>query len=798
MKKKRNMTKLVKCFVAYPSTPPYISETIASAISAISKSGNVEMVDWKSTEIGGRFIINAILEKISECEIFFCDLTNLNHNVLFELGYAIAQKKRILIFLDTNIEKSTKYYERLKILTTVGYCSYSNSKEIQNSFYNEKPYETLDKTIFKEAIENVIAPGNKNPFIFYLKSKIDTEASIKLSQLIDSKKMGKIIDDPKEMSTQSLSWYAQKVNQSSALVVHFLSNEHLGHEEQNAKNSLIAGLAKGFNIPLLMLVHSPYNCPIDYRDMMKVHQTANECTKFAKEWLNEIEYEIFEEQQKKIEFEKVGKAVKELQNITIGEPFAENESIEIENYFIETSAYNEALNSQKSIFVGRKGVGKTAILYKLAKTFKADKRNHVCKIAPVEYELDGIIRMLKQAIPKSEKGYLLESFWKFLIYTELAKSVYEKKKEDPIYTQSDDERELIEYVEENEKIIINEFSIRLENAVMMLQDLGNYRDGNEQRLKISEHLHTDIIPKLRILLGKVFSREAKCEKVSVLVDNLDRAWDPKSTDLPELSKFLLALINASSGIVNNFAKSSLNKKPVNLILTIFLRSDIYYKILQYSPERDKILPSNIVWEDSSLLLRVIEERFYAATGLPPNSIWEKYFAKEVKGVPIKKFLIENILPRPRDIIALCKMAKENAINRRHTRVEEDDLLDALKNYSAQAIETLEVEGKSFNPKFQDLIYEFIGSSEVLSNNKILDAIKNCGICEEKFDEIVDLLCYLTFLGREVNPNHFEYQYNDSNEKKIKTMARKTADNSNDGIARFKIHKAYHKFLEISQ
>ena len=86
--------------------------------------------------------------------------------------------------------------------------------------------------------------------------------------------------------------------------------------------------------------------------------------------------------------------------------------------------------------IGRKGSGKTAILYKLQNEFLSDKRNHVCLIKPIGYELDGIVSMLNQTLPISEKGYLFESFWKYLIYTELAKSVYEDLSRKPIYIQT--------------------------------------------------------------------------------------------------------------------------------------------------------------------------------------------------------------------------------------------------------------------------------------------------------------------------------------------------------------------------
>jgi hypothetical protein len=82
---------------------------------------------------------------------------------MFELGYAISQNKRIWLLLDTLIVESTKRFEQLRILTTVGYARYCNSRDIEASFYTDKPYSDLDNTIFNTAIRG--GPGNSDRMI---------------------------------------------------------------------------------------------------------------------------------------------------------------------------------------------------------------------------------------------------------------------------------------------------------------------------------------------------------------------------------------------------------------------------------------------------------------------------------------------------------------------------------------------------------------------------------------------------------------------------------------------------------
>ena len=787
------MAKKEYCFVAYPSKPISLAETIESAIEEIKGGQAVDIEGWKSKSLSGKFIMVEICKAIESCDIFICDLTTLNHNVLFELGYAIAKKKRIWILLDPNIQDSKRNYEKFKLITTVGYTPYSNSQEIENEFYKEKPWLDLENTIYKDAIESIIIT-RKEDSLLYLKSGIETESSIKLSQSVNDYRIPIIVDDPNEVRTQTLSWYAIETFNAFAVIVHFLSPTHVGWRLHNAKNSIVSGIAFGFGKNLLMLAHDPYDSPIDYRELLKTHKTAEICKTYADSWLKEIEAKYVEKETDVHQFEKKLKAHSELQSITIGDPVAEHESEALHEYFIRTAEYIAALESRQSLFIGRKGHGKTAILYRLRHELKSNLRNHVCVIKPVAYELEGILQMLQQSLSTSEKGFLIESFWKFLIYTELAKSVFEELENKPVhFDYSDEEQSLSSFVSENSSIIIPDFSIRLEAVVNNLKDLSIEKSMADQRAKISELLHDKVIWKLRSVLGKVLEKR---NKVIVLIDNLDKAWN-QGSDFNTLSRLLLGLMAVSRRIVKDFQKEDRWRRPVNLSLIIFLRSDIFSQIVKYAREKDKISYSRIGWSDPELLLRVLEERVLVSSGVSnPSEVWSKYFCDDVIGVPIKKYLINYIIPRPRDLIYLSRAALELAINRRHTRVEEKDILEAQRKYSQYVLESLLVENSIQIAVLESFLYEFVGASEIADSNFILKAMKNCDIAEDKFDFVIELLCDLTFLGREVDEGRFEFSYNEDEKEKLKAMARKTIEKRKNKTTQFRIHNAFHSYLEI--
>ena len=116
-----------KAFLAYGSESPARSETLESAAEGIGASGVTEVLSWRGLNAGGTLLVSSICEAIHKCSIFIADVSTLNNNVLFELGFAIALKKRIWLLLDESVPQCRNDFDRYQLLSTVGYCGYTNS-----------------------------------------------------------------------------------------------------------------------------------------------------------------------------------------------------------------------------------------------------------------------------------------------------------------------------------------------------------------------------------------------------------------------------------------------------------------------------------------------------------------------------------------------------------------------------------------------------------------------------------------------------------------------------------------------
>lgn len=740
------MISLPQAFYAYSSRPPHVGESIEEAIVKINQGQVAEFSSWRKLNTSGTMMISRITQEIDRAEIFAADLSSINPNVLFELGYAIGKERRIWLSTSGVEDSESKSVRKLDLLLPIGHSKYVNSHQLSGNLFRDAPWSDLAASIplYRRPMS---AANSSGPTLLYLQSPILTDASISLTQELDSSKLFKttIADNPAEVPMESLDWYIQKVLIASAVVVHLLPKSQLSAEVHNAKCSLVAGIAHALGKPLFMLAHTPYDTPLDYQHMLKTDETAQQCKALAKKWLAENR-NLFDASTDKIPApsNKHTQALM-LSEISVGEIVAEHETSTIDSYFVETGAFRHALEGRQTIFVGRKGTGKSANFYAVASRLQQDRMNHVCVVRPVAYELDGIVQLIRTASDTAERGYLVESVWKFLLLTELANSISAEVDARPNHnTPTSGETELIKFIEDNEKVFSPSFTVRLQTAVERILDDENGDARPNQRSRVSELLHDTVLSKLRSLLGEALRDRAR---VAILVDNLDTGWGNKD-DSAVLSHFLLGLLEVAPVIEDQFRVGNKRSPSVNVTLAVFLRSDIFSIIQEVASEPDKTAYERITWSDKELLMRVIDSRLRHSTfhKLNPDQIWSHYFTPSIDGVHPKEYIADRVLSRPRDMIFFVREMLAHAVNHGHTRVEEVDINHAREEYSQYALKALIVEDDPRTGKLEAILYEFAGSSSLVSQSEVFEHFRNTGLSEELYVHYLNLLLDINFLG----------------------------------------------------
>jgi hypothetical protein len=77
-------------FFAYASQPSTIPDTIKAAVQVINKTQQANIVLWEELQVGGKYVIKEICSEIEDADFFCADITTINANVMFELGFAIT------------------------------------------------------------------------------------------------------------------------------------------------------------------------------------------------------------------------------------------------------------------------------------------------------------------------------------------------------------------------------------------------------------------------------------------------------------------------------------------------------------------------------------------------------------------------------------------------------------------------------------------------------------------------------------------------------------------------------------
>jgi nucleoside 2-deoxyribosyltransferase len=100
---------------------------ITAAVKQVPAGLNV--TTWEENDIAGRPLIDPILEQIDSSDALLCDVTRLNFNVTFEIGFAIARNKRLIITRNSSFARDERI-DLVGIFDTLGYNEYENSKDL--------------------------------------------------------------------------------------------------------------------------------------------------------------------------------------------------------------------------------------------------------------------------------------------------------------------------------------------------------------------------------------------------------------------------------------------------------------------------------------------------------------------------------------------------------------------------------------------------------------------------------------------------------------------------------------------
>ncbi|NTW38685.1 MAG: hypothetical protein HGA44_02175 [Cellulomonadaceae bacterium] len=765
-------------FFAYPGNPPLRAETMREVITGLKARG-ASAVGWEDLSVDGTLLVEAICARIDACDALVAEVSSMNPNVLFELGYAVARNKPTWLAFDDSDTQAEKLWSEIGIFATIGRTNYGgNSEVLINKYFTSPPDQSAP---LAEELLSGAKPREANAvFAPSVPTKISPAAA--LEALLERQSHLKVLGSSEDLIIAPLQFYVREIYRSSAVILHLLGEQRRRAYEHNSRASFLAGFAHGLELPLLMVVQSGYQTPLDYRDLMYQYETSAGLQEKVKAWLGTLPKARGTQR-------RLGKLALdiELPIRSFGQYVAEYEIDELDDYFVQTAEFSEITSGGAQIFVGRKGTGKTATMAQVAKELAIDRRNLVVPIKPSSYDLAGLVGVLSRFGQPSHAEYFLMTAWIYLIYCEISLKVVELDRSRPAAIGDQDavrdlEALLVRLGVEAEE----DLSVRLERVIA---DVSARLGGNpDDHNAVAQAMRSDHLNRIRVLCQKALHGY---HRIAILIDNLDKNWE-RGADFDAISHFILSLLVTSGKIEKEFQKTDGNG-GLNATLALFLRTDIFDVVSANAREPDKIGARTVNWDDDQLLVRVLEERYAANRDRHRGSdaMWDELFCPEVRGLPTRDYFLWRALRRPRDFVYFANASLTTAINRRHSTVEPSDVVYAEKQYSRFAMEALLVEGEATNSGLEELLYEFAGLGSTLDADTLMDVLSPSADPAATRDWLIAS----SFLGLELREGEFAYVEGDTAAKRKYKVAERGA-HGRDQAMRFRVHPAFRAYLEI--
>ena len=126
--------------VLYPSQPTTIASTIEAAKDILHRTRRGETwLSWRDLNVTGRIIFCRICEAMRLSETVVADVTTLNFNLLFEIGYALGLEMPVVPVRDTTYTRDKRVFDDLGLLDTIGYTDFQNSEQLATALASTLP-----------------------------------------------------------------------------------------------------------------------------------------------------------------------------------------------------------------------------------------------------------------------------------------------------------------------------------------------------------------------------------------------------------------------------------------------------------------------------------------------------------------------------------------------------------------------------------------------------------------------------------------------------------------------------------
>jgi len=500
-------------FIAYASALEMVGDTIEAALDIYAgRQGRDKIVSWRENDVAGRFIIDPILQNITASQCLIADISLLNFNVTYEVGYAIGNSKRVVLVKNKAIAGDETELKRVGIFDTLGYATYENAEELYRSLASLRDFTAL-KT---KPTLNSGAP------VYLLQLPFNTDAQGRIIARLKKARLRYRSFDPSEQIRLPAPEAIDNVASSLGVVVPLASAAMVDGRVHNLRAAFVAGLAQGMSKTTALIQNGDDPVPLDYRDLVDSYRHPDQINEIIERFALDVTDALQPQVKAKPRQEGL------LASLDMGSSTAENEFVSLGEYYVQTDQFRRTLRGEVRIVVGRKGSGKTAVFAQVRDHIRPDRNQIVLDLKPEGYQLHKFKEQVLDLLEEGTREHTITAFWEYLLLLEVAYKILEKDRS--LHLRDHDTYEpyqqLAKVYKEDQYSQEGDFSERMLRLVELISDMFKAQHSEVSKLRLTREQVTQLlyvhdIRQLRIQIERYLTFK---NGLWILFDNLDKGW----------------------------------------------------------------------------------------------------------------------------------------------------------------------------------------------------------------------------------------------------------------------------------
>lgn len=378
-------------------------------------------------------------------------------------------------------------------------------------------------------------------------------------------------------------------------------------------------------------------------------------------------------------------------NLFLGDARAEQDYVKLKSTFYESPDYRTLIESEvKSIVVGRRGVGKSALFLRLKDYYLGADKVEVITFAPDDYEILAFRPISKRFGDKFNlvRAATRQAF-RYAILLEVGAVLSTRFK----FSQCADAPIITRHLSswKSQDRVLSKLKRLIEKSIEGVVDPEDAIGALVGRLGVSE---------LEAAVDSVLATLKR--QVVVLVDRLDEGYEPDSPGVAIVDGFLNGAVDLKDHVPS-------------IRCIIFLRDNIYRAVERKDDDFSRNLEQAVLrlhWDERNLLNFVVLRIREALGSKAEKSIrvWDSVTRGSLQGEAGFHQCLRLTLFRPRDLLLLLNESFRQSSSRDLQTIDQDDINSSALSISQHRLQDVEKEYAAHIPGLGRLVQSFAHGS----------------------------------------------------------------------------------------